>query len=283
MLTCRTRRTRVLIDQESSIRNHRPGITEVNSPMLDTAIRAARAAEAVIRRYYREGFDVTLKADASPVTQADVESERTIKTVIAEAFPDHGFFGEETGRERIDAEYLWLIDPIDGTKSFVRRYPFFSTQIALMHRGELVLGVSNAPEFNEMAWAERGQGAFLNGQPIRVSEIVQPAEATLSLGNLKTLAAGSGWAGLGTLVGQVNRTRGYGDFYHYHLLASGRIDVVLESDVNILDIAALATIVREAGGVFTDMHGAELGLDTTSVLAAATPALHASVRRVLGV
>ncbi|MDD3517756.1 MAG: inositol-phosphate phosphatase [Chromatiales bacterium] len=251
--------------------------------MLDTAIRAARAAEAVIRRYYREGFDVTLKADASPVTQADVESERTIKTVIAEAFPDHGFFGEETGRERIDAEYLWLIDPIDGTKSFVRRYPFFSTQIALMHRGELVLGVSNAPEFNEMAWAERGQGAFLNGQPIRVSEIVQPAEATLSLGNLKTLAAGSGWAGLGTLVGQVNRTRGYGDFYHYHLLASGRIDVVLESDVNILDIAALATIVREAGGVFTDMHGAELGLDTTSVLAAATPALHASVRRVLGV
>lgn len=283
MLTCRTRRTRVLIDQESSTRNHRPGITEVNSPMLDTAIRAARAAEAVIRRYYREGFDVTLKADASPVTQADVESERTIKTVIAEAFPDHGFFGEETGRERIDAEYLWLIDPIDGTKSFVRRYPFFSTQIALMHRGELVLGVSNAPEFNEMAWAERGQGAFLNGQPIRVSEIVQPAEATLSLGNLKTLAAGSGWAGLGTLVGQVNRTRGYGDFYHYHLLASGRIDVVLESDVNILDIAALATIVREAGGVFTDMHGAELGLDTTSVLAAATPALHASVRRVLGV
>lgn len=283
MLTCRTRRTRVLIDQESSTRNHRPGITEVNSPMLDTAIRAARAAEAVIRRYYREGFDVTLKADASPVTQADVESERTIKTVIAEAFPDHGFFGEETGRERIDAEFLWLIDPIDGTKSFVRRYPFFSTQIALMHRGELVLGVSNAPEFNEMAWAERGQGAFLNGQPIRVSEIVQPAEATLSLGNLKTLAAGSGWAGLGTLVGQVNRTRGYGDFYHYHLLASGRIDVVLESDVNILDIAALATIVREAGGVFTDMHGAELGLDTTSVLAAATPALHASVRRVLGV
>lgn len=250
------------------------------SPFLDTALRAAEAAEAVIRRYYQGDYQVELKADQSPVTVADVETERTIRSLILEAFPEHGFYGEETGKVNAEAEYNWLIDPIDGTKSFVRHYPFFSTQIALMRGEELVMGVSNAPVFGERAWAEQGAGAWLDGERIRVSGEQRLERASLSLGNIATLAAQpSRWAALGEIVQTVNRTRGYGDFYHYHLLAAGKIDAVVESDVNILDIAALSVIVREAGGVFTDLEGRPLTLQTTSVLAAASPELHAELLR----
>lgn len=234
---------------------------------LDKAVEAARAAEEVIRYYYARETDVRLKADRSPVTRADVESEQAIKAVLSRAFPSHGFYGEELGRESADAEYVWLIDPIDGTKSFIRGYPFFSTQIALMHRGELVCGVSNAPLFNELACAAKGGGTWLNDIAIAVSEIDDLGEATLSFGNVATLAGSPRWRGLGELVRRVNRVRGYGDFYHYHLLASGRVDIVLESDVNILDIAALAVVLREAGGEITDLEGREIDLDTTSVFA----------------
>lgn len=252
-----------------------------HSPHLSTALRAARAAEEVIRRYYQGRFEVELKADESPVTVADVEAEKVIKGVILEAFPDHGFYGEETGKENPDAEYTWLIDPIDGTKSFVRGYPFFSTQIALMRGEDLVLGVSNAPMFGELAYAEQGGGAFLNDEPVRVSAVSDLSRVALSLGNITTLAAGPQWSRLGELVRRVNRVRGYGDFYHYHLLASGKADLVVESDVNILDIAALSVLVREAGGVFTDLDGAPLGLETRSVLAAANPDLHRTVLEML--
>ncbi|MBK1672817.1 inositol-phosphate phosphatase [Ectothiorhodospira shaposhnikovii] len=251
------------------------------TPFLKTAIDAALSAQDVIQRYYRQDVAVEIKQDMTPVTVADLESEKAIKSIITVAFPEHGIYGEETGQERMDADYLWLIDPIDGTKSFVRRYPFFSTQIALRHRGELVIGVSNAPEFEEMAYAEVGAGAFLAGEAIRVSDIRSLEAATLSIGNVKTLAGGPGWQGLAQIVARVNRTRGYGDFYHYHLLASGRIDLVVESDVNILDIAALTVIVREAGGIFTDLQGGPVSLETTSVLAAATPELHAEALAIL--
>ncbi len=252
------------------------------SHFLETALRAVDAAEEVIRRYYQGQFDIELKADDSPVTVADVEAEKRIKTVIAEAFPEHGFFGEETGKENPDAEFTWLIDPIDGTKSFVRGYPLFSTQIALLQGEEPLLGVSNAPAFGQLAYAERGKGAVLEGRPIRVSGVDTLEGAILSFGNIASLAAGPRWANAGRLVQRVNRVRGYGDFYHYHLLASGKLDLVIESDVNILDIAALALIVREAGGVFTDLDGGPLTLATTSVLAAASPALHQQAAAVLG-
>jgi histidinol-phosphatase len=111
-----------------------------HSPFLATALEAARAAAEVVRRYYQSNLAVTIKADKSPVTEADVETEKVIRAILAERFPDHGFYGEETGQRALDAEYLWLVDPIDGTKAFVREYPMFSTQIALMHRGRLVVG-----------------------------------------------------------------------------------------------------------------------------------------------
>jgi len=248
-----------------------------HGPFLEAALTAATAAETVIRRFYRRQLDVRLKEDASPVTEADVGAERAIRDVLGSRFPDHGFYGEETGRHRVDSPYLWLVDPIDGTKSFVRGYPFFSTQIALLHGGRIIVGVSSAAVFGERAWAEEGGGAWLDGQRIRVSDVDRLEDATLSTGNLRTLARGPGWEGLGRLVSRVNRIRGYGDFYHYHLLAAGRIDAVLESDVNILDIAALTLIVEEAGGRFTDLDGGPVGLETTSVLATNGP-LHEPIR-----
>lgn len=241
---------------------------------LALALAAARAAGECITRHFRQGVAVEIKSDATPVTVADREAEDVIRSALKQAFPDHAILGEERGREG-EGAFLWLVDPLDGTKSFVRGTPFFSTQIALMHAGELVLGVSHAPLYGETMWARRGGGAWLDGQRVRVSGIRDLHEAVLSLGNIKSLARGAqGWQALAGLVAAVNRTRGYGDFCHYHLLARGALDVVVESDVNILDVAALAVIVREAGGVFTDLHGRRLTLETRSVLASA-PALQA--------
>lgn len=249
------------------------------SPQLQAALDAADAANAIIRRAYRGNFAVDYKSDASPVTEVDVAAEKAIGAILKQRFPSYGFYGEETGRDRADAEYLWLVDPIDGTKSFVRGYPMFSVQIALMHRGELVLGVSSAPCWNdgrgEIIHGEKGQGAWLDGERLQVASAHEIGKTTLSTGNLASLARKpDAWSRLGALIPRLHRIRGYGDFLHYHLLATGRIDAVLESDVNILDIAALTVIVREAGGVFTDLNGGEIGLATTSVLAG-NAALHA--------
>ena len=249
-----------------------------SSTFLDNALtvgrEAAVAAAEVIHHYYRRGVEVETKADQTPVTVADRDAEIAIKRVLRHAFPDHAFHGEELGREG-EGDFLWLIDPIDGTKAFVRRYPMFSTQIALMHRGALVLGVSSAPEYGETCWARAGGGAFLDGTPIRVAPTrAFDAGTAISIGNVGTLTRDARWNALGELIRRSGRIRGYGDFLHYHLLARGCIDLVVESDVNILDIAALAVIVREAGGAFTDLEGDELTLATTSVLAG-TPDLHA--------
>jgi len=247
--------------------------TARHSPELVAALEAARAADAVIAPLYRANVAVEIKADHSPVTEADRRAEDAIRAVLQRHFPDFGFYGEESGATGMQAENIWLVDPLDGTKSFVRDTPFFSTQIALLRRGELVLGVSSACVYGETAWAERGGGAWLNGERMHVSNSARLDQAILSTGNLKTLAAGPGWARFGALVQKVNRLRGYGDFVHYHLLARGALDAVIESDVNILDIAALSVIVTEAGGRFTDLAGGPVNLDTTTVLAS-NGALH---------
>jgi histidinol-phosphatase len=246
------------------------------TPELSTALTAARAAAEVIRALYRTNLAVRTKADATPVTEADVRAEEVIRAILSKAFPDYGFYGEESGQHAMGAENIWLVDPIDGTKSFVRDTPYFSTQIALVRAGELVAGVSSAPAYGELAWAEQGSGAFLNDGPIRVSTVSQLKDAYVSTGNLKTLAQGPGWGGLAELIQDIKRIRGYGDFVHYHLLARGAIDAVIESDVNILDIAALVVLVREAGGTFTDLAGEPVTLKTRSVLAT-NGALHETI------
>jgi histidinol-phosphatase len=255
--------------------------------ILDKALAAARdaagAAAEIILHYWRAGVDVTVKGDDTPVTVADREAELTIRGILAQALPEAGIYGEEYGADDTSREYLWLVDPLDGTKSFVRRTPFFSTQIALMHRGELVLGVSSAPLYDERMWAVRGRGAFFDGEPVRVAPTATMREASISTGNVKSLTLDARWNVLGAMIRDSNRIRGYGDFCHYHLLARGGLDLVIESDVSILDVAALAVIVREAGGVFTDLDGAEPGLDTRSVLAG-SPAIHAeALARLTGV
>jgi histidinol-phosphatase len=247
---------------------------------LKTALAAAHAAAEEILRYYRSEFEVKLKADQTPVTVADRRAEEIIHEILLGEFPDHGFFGEEGGKEQEDAEYLWLVDPIDGTKSFVGGYGMFSTQIALMRQGQLILGVSSAPANGEIAWATSGTGAFLDGLPARVSEKTSLCDASISTGNLQSMAKSDQWARLGQIFAVVNRTRGYGDYYHYHRLAAGQLDAVIESDVNILDIAALSVIVEQAGGVFTDLEGRAPDLQTTSVLAA-VPGLHPQLLDIL--
>lgn len=247
---------------------HDPSPSPAPSAELQAALDAAEAAAKVIRELYQRNLAVVTKADKSPVTEADVRAEQEIRRVLSARFPEYGFYGEETGQHDMGARCIWLVDPIDGTKSFVRECPFFSTQIALLRDGELVLGVSSAPAYGEIAWAERGRGAWLDGRSMRVSAIGEIDSAIVSSGNLKTLALDPlRWSKYGQLVSRVNRIRGYGDFVHYHLLARGALDAVIESDVNILDIAALAVIVEEAGGRFTDLEGKAVGLATTSVLA----------------
>jgi len=238
-----------------------------HSPELQAALDAASQAASIARSLYQRNIEVRLKADKSPVTEADIRCETAIREILEARFPAYGFFGEETVSRGMDAENLWLVDPIDGTKAFVREYPMFSTQIALMRRGEIVLGVSSAPVYGEVAFAERGCGAYLNGRLLAVSQIADLESAALSAGNLKTLASGNQWSRYGGLVARVNRIRGYGDFLHYHLLAAGKIEAVIESDVNILDIAACVAIVSEAGGQFTDLGGAPITLQSNSVLA----------------
>jgi histidinol-phosphatase len=247
---------------------------------VQSALAAAKAAAEEILRYYRGDFEVEIKPDQTPVTVADRRAEEIIKSMLLSDFPDHGFFGEESGKEQSEAEFLWLVDPIDGTKSFVRGYSMFSTQIALMRKGELVVGVSSAPAANEIAWAARGMGAWLDGRRVHVSDVSRLEDASVSTGNLRSVARSPQWNRLGEIFAVVNRTRGYGDYYHYHRLAAGQIDAVIESDVNILDIAALGVIVSESGGVFTDLEGRPLTMDTRSVLAA-TPGLHGQLLRIL--
>ena len=243
---------------------------------LAVALQAAKSARELILSYYNGEFDIEIKSDQTPVTVADRRAEQVIRETISAAFPEHGIFGEEYGAQSKDTEYLWLVDPIDGTKSFVKRYGMFSTQIALMHKGELILGVSCAPAMDELVWATRGGGAFNAGGQLHISQVNSIGQASVSTGNIQSLAAGERWAALGRILAQTNRTRGYGDYYHYHRLAAGQLDAVIESDVNILDIAALYVIVTEAGGLFTDLNGRKPDLDTRSVLAA-TPALHAAL------
>jgi len=238
-----------------------------NSARLDAALAAASAAADLIRSAYAGEIAARAKADGSPVTDTDLAAEAAIRAIVEARFPEDGFYGEESAATRMDAEHVWIVDPIDGTKSFVRRYPMFSTQIAVMRRGRIEIGVSSAPVFGEIAWAERSAGARLGGAPLAVSRIAALEQATLSTGNLRSLAGGPRWAAFGRLVTRLDRIRGFGDFLHYHLLAAGKVDAVLESDIHVEDIAALSVIVEEAGGRVTDLEGAPIGLGTRSILA----------------
>ena len=250
---------------------------------LTIAKQAATAAAETIEQFQLANTQIEIKADTSPVTAADRAAERAIRQHLQAHFPEHSIWGEEYGNNQSSSstkdDYLWLIDPIDGTKSWIAGLPFWSIQIALWHCGEVILGVSHAPAFNEMAYSIKSdlkaRTTWFDEKPVSTSNIIELQDMRLSSGNLASLADDERrWQTYGNIVKHCNRGRGYGDYYHYHRLAAGQLDAVIESDVNILDIAALWLLVENAGGVITDLEGKALTLETTSVLAAATPALH---------
>lgn len=221
---------------------------------LAAAVEAARAAGEVALKYYRTGFDVTLKADATPVTQADRGAEQAIREVLGRAFPDHGFLGEEFGAVG-DQRRRWIIDPIDGTRNFVRHVPVWATLIAFEEQGEVSVGVIYNPVTGELLSGRRGGGARLNGERVRVSPIGELREATLLHGGLRLLREAGHWDGFVRLVDATDRQRGFGDYLGYVLVAEGKAEIYLETDLKPWDLAACKLLVEEAGGRFTDFAG----------------------------
>jgi len=241
------------------------------SRFMSVAIQAVREAEKTIMAYYSDETSKKIstqqKADRSPVTEADIKAEKTIRDVIGTNFPDHGFVGEELGTVNLDSEFKWVIDPIDGTKNYARKIPWFATLLALMHNRELILGVSNAPAIRELMYAEKGRGAFLNGKQVYVSKVDNLAGAYLCFGGLKYFARYGYLPALLSLADSTHSSRGIGDFLCYHLLAQGKIDAMVEPETKFWDIAAFKVIVEEAGGKVTDIHGGKVTENISSAIA----------------
>ncbi len=229
---------------------------------LALALDLASLADAITTERFRAGdLVVTSKPDLTPVSDADQAVERTIRRRLAGLRPEDAFHGEEYGLTG-DGPRQWVLDPIDGTKNFVRGVPVWATLIALLVEGEPVLGVVSAPAIGQRWWAEVGAGAFgqsLAGpaRRLQVSQVSTLADASLSFASL------SGWAEAGRLPAfveltqQVWRSRGYGDFWSYMLVAEGAVDVAAEPELSLWDMAALAPIVTEAGGRFTGLNGVD--------------------------
>lgn len=221
---------------------------------LEAATEAARAAGEIALKYYRSGFDVTIKPDLTPVTQADREAEQVIVEILGRAFPDHGFLGEEFG-ERGPRDRRFIIDPIDGTKNFVRRIPIWATLIALEEAGEITVGVVHNPVTGDLYTARRGGGAFLNGQGIHVSNVADLGGAQLIHAGLDVLRHAGWWDGFVRLVDATDRQRGFGDYLGYGLVAEGKAELYVEVDLKPWDLAPCMLLVEEAGGRFTDFDG----------------------------
>ena len=225
-------------------------------PHLEVAIRAARAAGEIARSFFRTGLSVETKPDRSPVTEADRACERAIVSILREGFPDYGFLGEEFGETAGSTTRRWIIDPIDGTKSFVRGIPFFATLIGLEADGEMVAGVVFAPATGELLHASKGGGAFdESGARVRVSHIDRLADAMVSFGGLKIFRRESRWSALERIVEATGRQRGYGDYLGSTAVVRGWSEAMLELDVKPWDLAPLKILVEEAGGRFTDFEG----------------------------
>jgi histidinol-phosphatase len=226
----------------------------VSERALAVASDAARAAGEIALTYYTGGFDVTLKADHTPVTQADREAEQAITRILRGAFPDHGFLGEEFGGEgRQDRR--WIVDPIDGTKNFIRGIPIWATLIALEEDGDVTAGVVYNPVTREMYTARRGGGAFLNGRPIHVSAVGALAEAHFVHAGLGLVRRTPYWDGVVRLLDATGRQRGFGDYLGYTLVAEGKAELYVEVDIKAWDVAPCRLLVEEAGGRFTDFTG----------------------------
>ena len=223
---------------------------------IEAAIEAARSAGEIALRHFRTELEVESKPDGSPVTVADRECEQRIVEILGARFPDYGFFGEELGEQGSRDGPRWIIDPIDGTKSFVRRIPFFATLIGLEEEGEVVAGVIHAPATGELLQAVRGGGAFdESGTRLRVSETALLSRSMVSFGGMAIFQRLGYWKALESIVAASGRQRGFGDYLGSSMVARGWSEAMLELDVKAWDLAPLQVIVEEAGGRFTDFEG----------------------------
>ena len=218
---------------------------------------------------------VETKEDASPVTAADRGAESLMRGLIAKKFPDHGIIGEEYCNDRDDAEWVWVLDPIDGTKSFISGVPLWSTLIALLYRGQPVLGAIHQPVLRQLMIGD-GHVSTLNDHPVRTRATTRIADATFLTSDHLNLARYQNGPACDRLLAQARLCRTWGDGYGYLLVASGWADIMTDPIMNPWDIAAVVPVVRGAGGMISDWAGGA-AYPASSTIAAATPELHAAV------
>ena len=222
----------------------------------DFACLLADAAEKEILKCFRKPLNIEDKADTSPVTQADKNSERVMREMLHERYPSHGIVGEEYGRENETAEFVWVLDPIDGTKSFIAGVPLFGTLIALLHNGKPVVGVINQPYTKERWVGVKGRQTTLNGKEIHTRACPDINQAVLfSTAGRTMFKTPSDKAKFDALCAEAKICRFSTDCYGYGLLAAGCADIVFETDMKLYDYAALVPVVCGAGGVMTDWAG----------------------------
>lgn len=244
---------------------------------LDFANRAADGAGDIARAHFRNAIEVEHKSDDSPVTIADRNIERFLREQIGQMYPDHGILGEEHGDQNLDRDFVWVVDPIDGTKSFVTGHPMFGGLIALLQNGEPQLGQIDMPAMGERWCGIKGKPTTLNKVPVRTSGCKDLA-TSYAYTTDPMLFSGSAQAVLDMLRSKVRLLRFGGDCYNYALLASGYCDLVLETGLQPYDYLPVVQIIRGAGGVISDWQGQDLGIGSRGdVLASATPELHAQM------
>lgn len=242
---------------------------------LAFARQLAEASGELIRGYFRSGYRVDLKADASPVTIADRGAEELMRTMIAHAYPEHGILGEEYGAHHADAEYTWVLDPIDGTKAFVTGTYLWGTLIALMKNGRPALGVIHQPVVRDYLVGV-GDAAWLNERPVHVSACERIEDAIVLTTDHWHVFAHQNGPAFETLTRRARRYNNWGDCHGYYLVATGGAQIMGDPIMNTWDLMALIPIIEGAGGVITDWHGNDPVAGTSS-LASSSPALHAQV------
>lgn len=233
------------------------------SPRLAFAIDAVVQAGRSTLAHFQNGVEVESKADETPVTVADRDAERMLRLLIERQYPDDGILGEEEG-ETGSAADRWVVDPIDGTKSFISGVPLYATLLSFERRGEAELGVCYFPALDELLYAERGQGAFWNGRPCRVSARGTIAGAVIASSGHVGIAKRGLMNGYTKMAEAALATRTWCDAYSHALVATGRVEAMIDATVQRWDISPLSVIVREAGGVFTNLDG-ECALSDSAV------------------
>ena len=214
----------------------------------------ASESSAIIKRYFRTNLVIDNKSDDSPVTVADKLAESKMRDIINKKFPSHGIIGEEFGDYNADAEFVWVLDPIDGTKSFISGALSFGTLIALLKNGEPILGVINHPVLNEFLVGDNNT-CLLNGREVKLRECSDLSEATLLTTDHLNIGRFQNQQKFDELIKRVKLYRNWGDCYGYYLLATGYADIMIDPIMNLWDSMALIPIINGAGGVITDFNG----------------------------